>query len=235
MNAEYRLSDKTMALLNKRAIRRFEETKEENALLDFDELNVMQSAKRLYKKLDKDNRVAWLELAKNRYRRCKPHGDWIPTLEWLNALLEGYDPVTKYIYENEVVRKRDYLTESVISAGQKWTDGEKETRPSTNKASGKTTAWKKSGDASEKAKEYKRALGYWVRMTAHYCDAVSDATTIKAYTDAGVEEVIWHTEEDDKVCPECEARNGVVYRIDRVPAKPHWGCRCWLTPVRNRD
>lgn len=180
-------------------------------------MNVMQSAKTLYRALDKDNRTTWLELARNKYKKCKPHGDWIPTLEWLNALLEGYDPVTKYVYANEVPRKRDRFVESVISTGQRWTDGREDQNVIVS-------------DAAGKAKECKKALGYWVRMTAHYSDAVSDATTLKAFEDANVERVVWHTVEDDKVCTECAERDGMIFEINDVPPKPHWGCRCYLRP-----
>lgn len=205
----------------KKAAKRFETARMEAAQLDFDELNVMHSCRRLFSALDKDNRTAWLELARMKYQRTKPHGDEVPVLAWLNSLLEENDPVTKYIYENEVQRKRDRLVEAVISVGQKWTSGEE-------KAADPTPT-----DVAGKNKEYKKALGYWTRMTAHYCDAVSDAATVKAYTDAGVEEVVWRTIEDDKVCDECEERNGLVFKIDRIPPKPHWGCRCYIEPVRS--
>lgn len=85
--------------------------------------------------------------------------------------------------------------------------------------------------AKDKAKEFRRALNYWTRMTAHIADRVTDEATIKAYKDAGVQKVRWETEEDDRVCDHCEPRDGKVYPINEVPTKPHWGCRCWLTPV----
>lgn len=206
----------------KKATKKFEATRSEAAQLDFDELHVMQSARRLYASLDKDNRAAWLELAIAKYNSTKPNGGKPPIQEWLYLLLEEHDPVTKYVYENEVPRKRDRLIEAVISTGQKWTNGEK---PADIIA-----------DAAGKNKEYKKALGYWTRMTAHYCDEVSDAATLLAYTDAGVEEVIWHTSEDDRVCEECQERNGLVFKIDRIPPKPHWGCRCYVRPVnKNKE
>lgn len=202
-------------------MKRFEAARTEAAQLDFDELNVFGSCKRLYSELDKDNRKAWLELARMKYEKCKPHGDELPVLAWLNLILDEYDPVTKYSYENEVPRKRDRLIEGVLSVGRTWSSGEQKNEAA-NAAS-----------VGDKNKEYKKALGYWSQMTAHYCDAVSDAATVKAYSDAGVEEVVWRTVEDDKVCDECDERNGLVFKIDRIPPKPHWGCRCYIEPVRS--
>lgn len=86
--------------------------------------------------------------------------------------------------------------------------------------------------ATDKAHEYKRGLVYWGNFTAEYAELVTDAAALQAMKDAGVKEVVWHTEEDEKVCGECEPRDGKVYPIDAVPPKPHWRCRCWLTAKR---
>lgn len=42
-----------------------------------------------------------------------------PTKKWLIAFLAAYNPVTKYVYTNEVERKRDYTTEAVIASRSK--------------------------------------------------------------------------------------------------------------------
>ena len=49
--------------------------------------------------------------------------------------------------------------------------------------------------------------------------------------DAGVEEVIWDSEHDEKVCAECDSMDGMHFRIDEIPFKPHLKCRCTLIPV----
>jgi SPP1 gp7 family putative phage head morphogenesis protein len=79
--------------------------------------------------------------------------------------------------------------------------------------------------------EFRRALRYWSDMTYQYADDVTDSARIKAFTDAGVEQVQWHTAGDEKVCQVCRERNGEIYPIDNIPDKPHRKCRCWLTPV----
>lgn len=44
----------------------------------------------------------------------------------------------------------------------------------------------------------------------------------------GKEYVRWVTEHDDRVCGDCEERDGKIYPIDAVPPRPHHGCRCEL-------
>lgn len=87
--------------------------------MDFDELYVIQLVKRLYDSLDDDNRAVFRDLAVAVYDETDPHGSEEPDVEWLVALLEEYDPVTKYVYEHEVLRKRDYTTEGIISSQEK--------------------------------------------------------------------------------------------------------------------
>lgn len=85
--------------------------------------------------------------------------------------------------------------------------------------------------AVDKSKEFKRGLLYWGRFTANYCDIVAEEAVIKAFKDAGVKQVMWVTERDNKVCDECHDRHGEIYPIDDIPSKPHPGCRCVLQAV----
>jgi len=54
-----------------------------------------------------------------------------------------------------------------------------------------------------------------------------------AYRDAGVAELEWRSVVDDRVCPECEERDGKRYPINDPGATPplHVRCRCWIAPV----
>jgi SPP1 gp7 family putative phage head morphogenesis protein len=45
---------------------------------------------------------------------------------------------------------------------------------------------------------------------------------------AGIEEVEWVAEDDSRTCKICRERNGKVYKIDEIPPKPHYNCRCTL-------
>ena len=168
--------------------------------MKFDELNVIGICRELYDLLNSDNFRTFLELAIKKYLASNPHGDYEPDREWLMEFLDDYDPVSKYVYPNEVERKRDRLAEAVNAS-------------------------------TAKVKEFNRGLGYWVQMTAHYADSVSDAATIKAFKDAGISKVRWNSQKDGKVCLLCLERDGTIYSINKIPPKPHWGCRCYLTAV----
>lgn len=201
----YNLSDQAIALLNKKAVRRFETARRKCALLSFDELNVIKACKDLYASLDADNRKAFMGLARMVYEETDPHGesdeDELMGLWFLSEILDKPNPVTGYIYTNEVLRKRDRATESINASRQK-------------------------------KQEFHKALRYWSGQTRTYCDIVTDAAVLKAFKDAGVKKVRWRTEEDDKVCPVCGPRDKKVYPIDNIPDKPHINCRCWLEAVR---
>ena len=103
----YDLTDKAIDLLNRRAVKRFEDAKDEAALAKFDELNVLEVTRTLYDQLRKDNQDVFLELAQERYQEAEPHGKEPPDLAWLLALLAAYNAVTKYQYSHEWERKRD--------------------------------------------------------------------------------------------------------------------------------
>lgn len=82
-----------------------------------------------------------------------------------------------------------------------------------------------------KVKSFDIAKKYWAQMVAEYAIEITDAATLKAYKDMGLKKVRWLTEDDDRVCHTCSEREGKVYDIDKVPEKPHWGCRCYYVPA----
>lgn len=46
--------------------------------------------------------------------------------------------------------------------------------------------------------------------------------------------VLYHARDDNRVCSQCRAYNGTVWRTNETgrPIPPlHPGCRCWLTPL----
>ena len=201
MKNPYLLSDKAISILQRRAVRRFTKAKSKAALLKFDELYVINLLKNLYEDLAKDNEQLFLELAQKQYRAAEPQAEELPTKKWLSALLLAYDPITLYVYQHEIDRKRDRAMEAINSS-------------------------------PKKAQEFKKALKYWAQMTAQYADEISDKASLKAWKDIGTKRVQWHTEEDDRVCEYCAPLDGKTFDIDKVPPKQHWGCRCWLTPVK---
>lgn len=206
MDNQYELSDKASKLLNRKAVRRFEAARRKLAVLKFDELNVIKIVKKLYSDLAEDNKKAFTDLAIMAYedaadRELDDEEDELMALWLMGEVLDKPNPVTGYIYSNEVERKRDRATESINASTKKW-------------------------------QEFQKALRYWSRQTSEYCDIVTDEATLKAFKDSSVKKVRWVTERDEKVCSTCGPRDGKVYDIDKVPVKPHWGCRCILLPVK---
>ena len=117
MSGFYDLTDKAIDLLNRRAVKRFEDAKDKASQMGFDELNVLEINRTLYDQLRKDNQDVFLELAQERYQEAEPHD-----LAWLLALLAGYSAVTKVIYDNDVDRKRQYTAEGINSSTAKVTE-----------------------------------------------------------------------------------------------------------------
>ena len=87
-------------------------------------------------------------------------------------------------------------------------------------------------EAAEKRNaEIDKALRLWSQQLAQYAINVTDYAMIQAFEDAGVNEVQWVSEEDDRVCSECSSLDGQTFYVDDLPPKPHWGCRCTLMPI----
>ena len=186
--------------------------------LNFDGLNVLKAQSvttDLYKRLDKMNRKYMQDVADNAYREAQKEaapGKKPARLgaKWLAALLLAYDPVTKYVYAHEVERKRDRLFEALMA------DRHAESRIGI-------------------IQDYKTARSTWRRQSSQYMITVEDAAVVEGYKKAGVEKVMWIAERDNRTCETCLKRDGLVFPVDRVPDKPHYGCRCTLKPIFKKD
>lgn len=198
----YALSDKAITLLNKKAVRRFEDARRKCGLLKFDELNVIKVCKDLYASLASDNYRTFLDLAGLVYVGAMPHGEKKPDEKWLDKVLAAYDETALWIYIHEVNRKCDYTTEAVNASRDK------------------------------KKEFHRGLKHWSKMMIAHECDRITDEAVLKAFRDAGVKRVRWKTAGDEKVCETCGPRDGKVYDIDKVPPKPHVNCRCFLEAVK---
>ena len=85
--------------------------------------------------------------------------------------------------------------------------------------------------AQDKDQEINKALRFWSQQLGQYAINVTDYAVVQAFQDYGLKEIEWETAKDEKVCAECYALDGQIFPIDEVPAKPHWGCRCYYRPV----
>ena len=175
------------------------------SVASFDEIDNLN---RLYKELN--NLYNFIEkhyfnLAKAIYSKTANKNDKVITMLWLDDLLNEYNYTTQYIFKSEYERKRDRLVEVLV--GSKGKD-----KDSINKT--------------------KRLLALQVNQGAI---DITDKALVKAYKDMGYKKVVWNAIEDSKVCKICASRDGKIYDIDNIPPKPHFNCRCWLTPYESNS
>lgn len=77
------------------------------------------------------------------------------------------------------------------------------------------------------------ALTYWtLQQTQTALDSI-DGATRQAYKDNKVKYVMWHTQEDGRVCEDCSELEGKVYKLAEAPYKQHMRCRCRLIAVKD--
>ncbi len=195
----YEFTDQIISILNKKLIEIFSRLKTQAS---FDEIHTLQSVQAVYAETDDLVRQYLLLLAQHIYREYSDEEKTNINGLWLFEILNAYDPVTKYVYINEIERKRARLFESLVA--------------STNKS-----------------KEIDTALRHFSSMMRQYALTVSDKAVLQAYKDNGEQKVKWITTPDDRRCVECAKRDGKIYDIDKVPPKPHLGCRCILIPLDN--
>ena len=213
MRKPYRTVDEVLPELKRQISKTFNKSRMN---LKFDELNVIDafdSTKALYERLQKLNEKRYLKIAKEAYSdaydEAKAAGfdegkKQIPASAFVLALLADYNYVSKYVYDQEVDRKRARLAEAIIADAHR-------------------------GIKQEMINDYHRAESLWRKQSQQYALTVEDAAVLKAFKDAGVKRVRWVTADDERVCGACNGRDGKTYAIDKVPPKPHYLCRCYLT------
>lgn len=109
----YEYTDRAIKYLDRRYIRMFGQL---GTLASFDELNVTASVRSLYRELERLTRDIFLRIARRAYERADGPGSL--DAEWVDALLAGYDPVTKYVFAHEVERKAARFAEALIASRQ---------------------------------------------------------------------------------------------------------------------
>lgn len=197
MTTPYSKTDKTIAYLNKQYAKLF------RTVTAFDELNVIETSHTLYNEAVKVTEQEATRLVKSVYDSTSETKTFsaADALSFVLMLMLAYNPVTKYIYRNELERKRSRFAEGVIAS-------------STPKA------------------EVALAKRLLIAMNKQFADDATFETMIQAYKDDGVEKVRWITAVDDRRCKQCAARHNKIYAIDKIPAKPHIHCRCYVEKVK---
>ena len=201
----YEKTDKVIGILSRHAQKKFSDFQNRLSVVPADELNVLRSAKTLFKTLAKKSILWYNILAKYYYDFFGGKPSFWKDDTVTDYLEEFSDPVTKYVYKNEVERKSERLAEAI------------------------------SADPQTAEQEIRKARRLWLLQTDRYAVAVSDLAQIEAYKSRGVKYVRWITNLDGRECRECFDRHGVIYPITAVPAKPHYGCRCTLKEATAAD
>lgn len=213
----YEQADNAMRTVKREIRRKFNRM----GMLGFDEINALSVKKETtaaYDALKSLNQREFLKIAQDAYGKAEKEAEkagFSPGKTgkkrrfgkaWLLAVLGAYNLVTGYLYEQEAERKRLRTAEAMLTA-----------------------------EAYHSRSAYRDALqlaaDLWYTQSAQYADTVTDAAVLEAYRACGVEAVRWVTAGDGKVCETCRERDGETYRIDKIPAKPHYRCRCYVLPV----
>ena len=202
----YKLLDKLLAVEMKRIRASFNHL----GSMGFDELNVVNTRKAtqtMYEGFLKDNEAIYLKVAKDAYKRAntgkkKTEIDG----EWLAGVLAAYNLVTGYLYYTEADRKRMRLNEQILTA-------------------------REYGNGQMFQGSLRRSANLWWTQTSQYGISVVDEATIKGFKDMGVTHVRWVAADDEKTCEICGARDNKIYKINKIPPKPHYGCRCYVVPT----
>ena len=204
----YKHLDKLLAEEKKRIRTEFNRL----SVMGFDELNVINTRKTTQEMFDRfmsDNEALYIRAAKSAYKKASETGATDADIAALVAtILGGYNLVTGYLYDKEADRKRLRLNEQILTA-------------------------REYNDRQMFQDGLRKTANLWWTQTAQYGISVVDGATIKAFKDMGVKRVKWVAEDDENTCSTCSARDNKIYAINNIPSKTHYGCRCYLTPVRD--
>jgi SPP1 gp7 family putative phage head morphogenesis protein len=205
----YKMADEAAAKITKKIHREFRH----NRLALFDEMNVTgvkSHVQKLYKNVYKiilDEFTAVLNpLYEEIYDEALAlgfDGD-IEDLDeaWIEEFFDEYNPVTKYVFSNELGRKESRLFEALVAS------------------------------SAETIGSYKTAENLLARQVKQYAIELEDAVTKAVYKAVGVKKVMWNAEIDHKTCSVCNELDGEIFSLKNAPPKQHYHCRCWFTPVK---
>lgn len=206
-------TDEEIAEYIKKEVRIFSKLRNSLSALKFDELNKAERSALIYVKKTYedlyDEYIPYLErIVKKNFKNVKTPKTNVSDSEvkkFVKDFLETPDHVTKYIFNDETDRKRARMFEALISmmiAGQK-----------------------------NYRAELKVCMRLWTRQIQQTADDITMASLIESYKKSGVKKVVWHTQEDEKVCDECHKLDKKVFDINNIPEIPqHYACRCYVTP-----
>ncbi len=119
---------------------------------------------------------------------------------WIDEFFDKYNPITKYVFSNEIDRKESRLFEALVS------------------------------NELERLKSYVYAERLITTQIEQYAIELEDSIERVVYEDTSVKQVMWVAEDDDRTCGICNDLDGQIFKLDNAPPKQHYNCRCYLTP-----
>ena len=223
-------------------------------------VNTRKVTEEMFDRLLAENEKVYLKAAKQAYRKGAKTAEEAGFVgeeknvdgSWLAALLIGYNLVTGYLYKKEAERKRLRLNEQILTAREYdsremyndslrrtanlwWTQtlqyGIDVVDEATIQAYEDILTAREYADREMFDTSLRRTANLWWTQTVQYGISAVDKATIKAFRDKGVKEVRWVAADDEKTCSICNGRDGKIYKILKIPEKPHYGCRCYVVPV----
>lgn len=206
-------TDEEIAEYIKKEVRIFSKLRNSLSALKFDELNKAERSALIYVKKTYedlyDEYIPYLErIVKKNFKNVKTpkvNASDSEVKKFVKDFLETPDHVTKYIFNDETERKRARMFEALIAM---MIAGKKDYRA-----------------------ELKVCMRLWTRQIQQTADDITMASLIESYKKSGVKKVVWHTQEDEKVCDECHELDKKVFDINNIPEIPqHYACRCYVTP-----
>ena len=120
-------------------------------------------------------------------------------MQFCRAFISGW---TKYVFSNEIDRKKSRLFESLVAS------------------------------TAERTQSYKTAENLLIRQVKQYAIELEDAIAKVVYEDTLVMMLQWVAEDDEKTCDTCKELDGQIFRVKDVPPKQHYNCRCTTIPVK---
>ena len=120
---------------------------------------------------------------------------------WIEEFFDRYNPVTKYVFSNEIDRKRARLFEALVA------------------------------NELDTFRSYKDAERLITQQVRQYGIDLEDAIVMTVYEDTGVKRVQWVAEDDHKTCGVCNELDGQIFKLKDAPPKQHYNCRCYLIPI----
>ncbi len=184
-----------------------------NRLAHFDEMNVIQTRKHIKKLYGDVEKIIRKELVKlllpleDEYYDIALDMGFDGDLEdldesFIEEFFEEYNPVTRYVFKNELVRKESRLFESLVAV------------------------------PLDKVHSYKTAEKLLVRQVKQSVIDLEDEVAKSVYKALGVKKVQWVAEHDERTCGVCHELDGLIYDLKDIPPKQHYQCRCYLIPVK---